>query len=779
MLCVVSAHLLTYSAAIQSVDTLRVFDAASSLARYGDVRRDESLSLEPPEILPDPSRSDYPIIPYEQGEPLVIWAASQFYRLGDSLGLGLAHSTWLLNIVVSLGVVWLFYHYARALQYHLWTALLGAAALGLATGVWVYSKTLFREPLVMLLLLLGAYSLERWRQQGVVRGGHFALVGGLAFVGAYFSKNSALLALPALLLIPLPLPWDRRAVRRLTDGMLLLGGLLLTLLAFSPAAFDALAIPVLERVGFRPAVLEFTQTALHSYLFSVGGSLWGTSPVLLLAIPGVLLALRRGQRRLVWVAGLAVAGYAVGHALLTDAHWFGGVSWPPRFLIPVLPFAMLGVLPALEWLVTARRAYLWYALAIVLVLYSVGIQIIGALSFVVGYGALLPPEAGGLYEWGGGLNQVAYLRWVLLPQAWAQLGLDVAWARIGMPVFALAYVLVIGFALLGAAFHKRRSGQAAFVLAVVLLLGNTSVYLATLREDDPLFWAHKPQLQEVLQIVSDQAADGEPLVLADETYQRFILNYFDLDHVRPIVLGFQPGEAASESEPPRVRTDFPPQMLDLVAPRALDFLALQHERLWLLAHNSVYIPWAVRPVERYLTETYYPLREFTTDDPTVRLLEYSAVLAPDRYGFRLPEHLTDLRYGGVMHLMGVTLPSGTNYVPGEVVPITLVWTTDAALTEDYIVAWFIAEENGAFPPIQGWDSMPNGGFAPTSTWQPGEIVFDNRAIELPAETPAGAYNVWVLVYPAGGDSTRLEARGATVLEGTVGVLPLQLSVRPE
>ena len=99
---------------------------------------------------------------------------------------------------------------------------------------------------------------------------------------------------------------------------------------------------------------EFFREAMASQLLSPGGSFWGSSPILLLAVPSAYLLWRRGGRRHLWAATLILLSYAVGHAM-RGPHWFGGLSWPPRFLLPALPFVMLLTLPALEWLLKHRH----------------------------------------------------------------------------------------------------------------------------------------------------------------------------------------------------------------------------------------------------------------------------------------------------------------------------------------------------------------------------------------------------------------------------------------
>jgi hypothetical protein len=94
---------------------------------------------------------------------------------------------------------------------------------------------------------------------------------------------------------------------------------------------------------------------LYGLLFSSGkGALW-FAPALWLAPSGLAAALRApaaagGPPRAASLAARGVlAPWAIGLALYsTFQHWAGDGSWGPRYLIPLLPLAFLGVAFALD-----------------------------------------------------------------------------------------------------------------------------------------------------------------------------------------------------------------------------------------------------------------------------------------------------------------------------------------------------------------------------------------------------------------------------------------------
>ena len=194
-----------------------------------------------------------------------------------------------------------------------------------------------------------------------------------------------------------------------------------------------------------------------------------------------------------------------------------------------------------------------------------------------------------------------------------------------------------------------------------------------------------------------------------------------------------------------------------------------------MAQNSEFTTWAHRPELHYLVENYYLLYEYKSDDPLVRLYEFSTVRAPNLYDFRLPETLSELRFGESIRLNGFTLPRGTNYVAGDVVPISFYWHTDTVLTQDYTISWFILNEAGVIK--QGIDSQPKNGFALTQTWLPNQFIIDNRAIELGADFPAGDYTIWLRLYVTGSSGNdSLPITAGDDAGDNLGVLPVTLII---
>ncbi|MCU0511741.1 MAG: hypothetical protein MUE40_04130 [Anaerolineae bacterium] len=791
-LLLATLYVALHSARIESGDALKLFDSASSLARFGDLRRDESLWFTPPVLLYPEWR--YPLSDHEAGTEASIALVALFYRLVDALpGVGYVQAVWLSGAVLVALSAWVFFWLVKTVGYADRVAVLATLVYGTATLVLPYARTLFREAQVLPVLLLSLLALLRWRQAGLWRGRWWALPAAAALFMAYLFKESSLMAVPGLLMLALPdasrwLPAGAaRWLRRLNwlALALLLAGLVASV--YSEAFFNVLLHllePLLSRTGLK---VDFFRPALHTYLFSAGGSLWATSPVLLLALPGALRLLRDGQTRLVWLVVLVIGGFAGGHALLTGVHWFGGVSWPPRFLVPVVPLAMLLTLPALAALwQPGRGRWLWRGLFGGLFAYSLWVNFSAISIPWRNYMDLLP--AGVPFEWADGLNRLEYLRPFSVWRAWGNLGIDIAWLRAGIPGWLLLYLLLAAglLLLMGHILRAgvlRRGHRRALWAAPLLLAGLTWGGLRALYTADTLY-AQKPQLHQVMQVLAAEAQPGEVLLLTDNVYSNFVLNHNRLP-LRVITLPYVPGERPGPDTPPAVVSANPADLLMghngvYIVPALIDYLAAYHDRLWVLTDKGPFITWAVRPVERYLGQHYYLLRVVETDDPAVRLLEYRLLRTPDAYSFINPEVLTDLRFGDDITLTGYTLPAGSTYRPGDVLPVSFTWQTAAPLPAEYVVAWFLAPQAGNAPPVQGRDTVPGNGFAGTRTWQPGLPVWDHHALRLPPALTPGTYRLWVVLYQFSPEGTpqRLPVTGAETLEGTAGVLPGTLTVLP-
>lgn len=777
-----SFYMLTFRGRIESGDTLRAVDALTSQSRYGDWLMDESVWFK--YFFRVRTRSDLPLTPYDVEETLNLYLAMPLLKFAEFIPrMGNIHTVWLFNIIVTALNVGLLYLIVRALNYDDWVAVGVALSAGFTTNMWAYSQTFFREPLVSFFILLSLLGIQWCYQRGWLWWiMSLVWVGGILYL-AFLTKFSAMMIFPAIVLFAMPQLRivDHKRIRQVSIWLLILQvvGLFLLML-FEPMA--EIMHPFLARFNDMP---ELVGHILRVYILSPGGSLWGTSPVLLMSIIGSVLLLRRNQHRIVWTIWLAFVGYTVGHALVTGSDWFGGQSWPPRFLVPIVPVLMIATAPVIEKIIHQRHRYLGL-LWVLLFGYGMWIQFSGVSLMWYQYENSLPLESNGLTEWNPGLTQVNYFRWVVLPQRWADLGIDFLWVRTGVQSWGIQFGMLTTVILGVLLWVVRQSKSRLIYIAPIFVIvwgGLVVLNIRTVYDKDPVVQSHKQALHDMLNYVTQNSNPDEILILPNNFYERFILNHLDQASPRPIILQPELAEPASEKQPAEVVSNNPNDWLPISSIRVLHHIADNHDRFWTLANTSPFMNWSFRPFERYMALYYYPLREIELEHPdeTVRLLEYSTRNpAPNPFSTFYPDYSTDLDYGDNIQLLGFQIPNGVRYEGGQAVELSLLWQTDALLEHDYTVAWFIADaETGQFV-AQGQDSMPQVGFAPTTSWQSNYPIWDNRALRLPDDLSVGEYVIWVLMYRYNSDTAmieRLPVNGETVTDnGTIGVLPIRLMI---
>jgi hypothetical protein len=207
----------------------------------------------------------------------------------------------------------------------------------------------------------------------------------------------------------------------------------------------------------------------------------------------------------------------------------------------------------------------------------------------------------------------------------------------------------------------------------------------------------------------------------------------------------------------------------------LAHLANAHNRLWLLVNGGPDLWYSRRPVERYLNAYRYPVQTLATG-PITRLIEYDTTLAPAPNAFFSADMPTDLVFGDALALQGLHLPNGLTVRAGDDLPVSLQWRADESVTPNYTAALFLRGADGR--PVAQNDAQPGGGFMPTSTWKPGQTVWDHRGLRVPEGTLPGDYQLWVKLYDFGPDGAPRDAAvtSGDALDGVIGVLPVTIRI---
>jgi mannosyltransferase len=145
-----------------------------------------------------------------------------------------------------------------------------------------------------------------------------------------------------------------------------------------------------------------------------------------------------------------------------------------------------------------------------------------------------------------------------------------------------------------------------------------------------------------------------------------------------------------------------------------------------------------RRVERWLAANAYKAGDRWYG--RVRLARYAAAPLPQE-----PAVALEAGFGADVRLRGYALADGA-CAPGDVLPVTLFWEASAPTAEPYKVTLQLLGDAG--PPVAQHDGEPGGGLAPTTIWQPGQVVIDRHGVLLPADLSPGDYTLVVAAYHA-------------------------------
>jgi 4-amino-4-deoxy-L-arabinose transferase-like glycosyltransferase len=98
-----------------------------------------------------------------------------------------------------------------------------------------------------------------------------------------------------------------------------------------------------------------------------------------------------------------------------------------------------------------------------------------------------------------------------------------------------------------------------------------------------------------------------------------------------------------------------------------------------------------------------------------------------------------------LQLAGFDLNTTTAWSPGEELYLSLQWGVSKSVNDDYQVFVHLRDQSDGNNVAQA-DGPPLAGWYPTSHWPAGEIIVDERRFVLPADVPAGTYDLVVGFY---------------------------------
>jgi hypothetical protein len=668
--------------------------------------------------------------------------------------IGMAQAALLLSALVTAATGALVYRAAIRLGFLPAAALAGALAFGLATMAWPYSQEFFSDPICGFGLFAAFYGLLSFAQSGRKR---YLLAGALGWALAYLARSINLVTLPIYLVgLWVVLDMRVRAGRPLGAGR----PPIRLVLAQQWRPLVTFLIPVVAagllslwwnwlRFGsiWETGYVE-SESFSAPWLFGLYGLLLGPArgffwynPILLLALPGAVWFWRHARRTLLVVAALSaiyVGMYAKWYM------WHGGASWGPRFLVPLLPFVALLIVPVWQALVVERR-YGWAgaAGAWLLALLSVGVQWLG---MVIPFGLvqdwlettvppLYAPETFTqlplsplLLQWRFINAQTVHLHWWTGEAGWAAID----WVALLVPLA----VVVVG---LGAALrHTRRPAPssaglptdaeaeqgprpAAYVAAALVAALALLIWMGQA-------WRTTPEAEIAGRIAdAERRRDDAILHLIPPQTQPFANAY----HGRLATWGL-PAQAPA----------------DQVAALLERLQAEGTQRLWVAPDGT---PPEQSPWELALRSDHYLLSEVRpagAEGPRLALYALAGVQPQSETGMgtlfgdpALAGQSID-ENNGWFRLAGYRLTSDAS--PGGELLLALRWESLQPVTQDYHVFVHLLDRRGE--KVAQRDGRPVQWLRPTTTWQPGESIIDRYGIPLPADLPTGPYTIVVGLY---------------------------------
>ncbi|MCK6628152.1 MAG: phospholipid carrier-dependent glycosyltransferase [Anaerolineae bacterium] len=789
-LFLLAIYLLTYRGGFHSVDEVSIFAVTENLVKFGRVNTDQiawtQWTTSQAEAQGFFGRDGH--VYSKKGLALSLAQAPLYWLALWLPNIGMLQTVSLLNAFITTATGLLICMFTQRLGFSNLTALLVSLTFGLATIAFVYAKYLFSEPLAGFLLLLAAYMLFVYRQEG---GLHHVAIAGLAAGFAVLTRANNLFLLPVFGLYLLWILYEearrqgreetRRPGRedartrgreetasfassphRLTASPLAPLAVFALTVAFAGAilmAYNALRSGNPLQTGydltlFSPNIL----LGLYKLLFSPLRGFFIYSPILFLSLPGWWW-LRKTHPAEAWLfAGLA------GMTISLFSAWSSGegLSWGSRFLVPVVPFFAVCLAPIIEQAATSRGAgeqgsrgenihtadkteyaprtthHVLHFTFYVLLPLSLLIQFLGVVINPWVFLSQVQTEFGGEFflENTAALYDFGYSQIAGQFQTWSLQNSDLAWWQPwGFDGFAfglsLGLVLLSGW-LLWREMKQERKGAGA--------QGRKEILSSLpLRSPAPL------------------------LVILT-----FVLTYFLLTRYYTTDRQFGPPDdpysqalnrAAAQAAPGdqfvtvaqyhyhvpmnRFKTRLPITGLaqqpwpppDTALPLLQNTLAGQN--VWLI---TVGIPPAAsdNATEQWLTRHAFAAGNDWFDD--VRLV---------RFGTQPPGITRSINttLGDEVQLVEVELTEALQ--PGQLLPVEFTWQPLRQPQTDYNLFLQLLGPDGALAAQH--DSPPNGGYTPISGWSMDQTIITRHALPLPPDLPTGTYRLIAGLYnPASG-----------------------------
>ena len=619
-------------------------------------------------------------------------------------------------------------------------------AYGLSTLAWVYSHYLFREPLTAFLLLILLWLYHRLFISPRIT---TLIMATIVYILMVAIKLKTIALAPLLGLIDLWLlfkiidgyglwerflPRLRNAVHKLASSLAQasFGKQLLFFLSLI-VALHLMAIGAIGRLPAAPTFMRHGPklSSFFAIWFSPGWGIFSYIPIFWIALVGIFpLTKKHGG------LSLTITAITFFYFLLASEHpvWWGYWAFGPRQIVPFIPILMIPFAFGWQWL-QERQRKIGIAIGVILLALSFTIQLIGTLAPFNRYilDVYFPASiTGEQITWNISLWPVWGLLHYINPDT-----IDIAWLRSGNGMsYAIHWQVILpitlGMMLTGWLLMKVLTAQwqSGFILSVSLIIafcwGALAIYsIHTVYADD----RYQPESgYPVAAAKIRESAHYDDIILMDLWTE-------DLNGPSVALLNYCQGDC-----PPRldiIRSDVNEGMKKIIQ-NTLD----NYHRAWLVL-TSVPEGDPNSNIEQWLGEVGY-LESCEWTGPQLRLCLYS--LPP---GDLLTNREEIIHFGDHIQLVNayVLRASSRNddrIEPGDMLQIGLTWQTDMQPRQDLVLSTQLLGPDGKL--MQAFDWRPGNGFHPSTSWQPGEIIIDQRALEIPEGAPTGNYTLLIILY---------------------------------
>jgi len=131
---------------------------------------------------------------------------------------------------------------------------------------------------------------------------------------------------------------------------------------------------------------------------------------------------------------------------------------------------------------------------------------------------------------------------------------------------------------------------------------------------------------------------------------------------------------------------------------------------------------------------------------------------------------TDVSLGNVATLLGANIqPPSPHPQPPTTITVTLAWRAEVETTTSYRVFLHLVGPDGEL--VAQSDGEPANWTRPTTGWLPGEVVLDERVLDIPAGTPPGEYTLLCGLYDLATGERLATADGTDALHLTTLLIP--------